>query len=140
MPVIVSEMRQTETHQKEIQKLYQDLPQAASLLSQVLPEVPEGCRYYVGVFNSKITAAALIKTLDNKTVELSHVAVHPANRGRDIAARVVGEVVAHETKLGTKQMHTPQANDSGTYNALAKSCGFKKVDSDDAILTLNLQK
>lgn len=138
MPIIVETTENTQAIATQIERIFEDLPDADKWLSIIQGEIQPPYRVYTGEFNSRITATGIIEIIDANTSKLLHVAVHKANRGRDIAQRVISEIIRQEHNLGIQKMQTEASLSSGEFNALAKSCGFTKDKSDPSILVLSL--
>lgn len=106
MPVIVTAERSLSAPlQAGLQRLYDSSPefaggaQAVATCERVLAE---GGLCYVGWFNSKPVAAILAYgSKDART--LRWIVVHPANRGRGIADRLVSETCRLEREQGFEQ-------------------------------------
>lgn len=85
MPVIVD--RQTTVKKEEFIKLYDNSPEFLNGEDAFRQFEQQQATLYTAVFNTKIIAAVWVKQN-----QVFHIVVHPANRGRGIAKRLVSEV------------------------------------------------
>ncbi|OBX75436.1 acetyl-CoA sensor PanZ family protein [Faucicola atlantae] len=87
-----------------IAKLYEDSHEFAdgqTAIATFNGLFARGGRLYVGMFNDRPIAA--VASLDDGTDgqrRLAHLAVHPANRGRAIDAKLIKQTTDSERKLG----------------------------------------
>lgn len=89
---------------QELARLYADTPDfssPASAQAVIQEAVAEGDRLYLGLFNGKHIAAALIRG-EGATRHLHYLAVHPATRGRGVASRLVAELRHMEAGSGAE--------------------------------------
>lgn len=106
MPVIVHSLNQIadENIKSQIIKIYQhtheftDGEQAYQVLEQA---VEQDTQFYVAIFNDKIIAS-IWSTGTGDSRLLKHIVVHPANRGRGIAERLISEVCRLEEEKGVQ--------------------------------------
>lgn len=106
MPVIVHSLNQIadENIKNQIIKIYQhtheftDGEQAYQVLAQA---VEQDTQFYVAIFNDKIIAS-IWSTGTGDSRLLKHIVVHPANRGRGIAERLISEVCRLEEEKGVQ--------------------------------------
>lgn len=90
-----------------IEKLYDTSPEFASGSEAVAlfdKAFGKGAKLYVGMFNGKPIAAVgcFDEGIDGKCL-LQYIVVHPANRGRGIAAKFIKQVTDLEKKQGIRQ-------------------------------------
>lgn len=106
MPVIVHSLNQIadENIKSQIIKIYQhtheftDGEQAYQALAQA---VEQDTQFYVAIFNDKIIASIWSAGTGDSRL-LKHIVVHPANRGRGIAERLISEVCRLEEEKGVQ--------------------------------------
>lgn len=106
MPVIVHSLNQIadENIKSQIIKIYQhtheftDGEQAYQALEQA---VEQDTQFYVAIFNDKIIASIWSAGTGDSRL-LKHIVVHPANRGRGIAERLISEVCRLEEEKGVQ--------------------------------------
>ncbi|PTQ88859.1 GNAT family N-acetyltransferase [Agitococcus lubricus] len=107
MPVIVTAESQIKTEwQQSIIKLYDSSPefgQGVEAIDKVEQITRQDGLLYLGWFNSKPVAAIMASGLANSRL-LHNIVVHPANRGRGIADRLVSEVCRLERERGSTQL------------------------------------
>jgi len=88
-------------------KVYRDTPEFASGESaiDVLTEAlgGHGSVLYTGVFNNKHICAVLAQG-DGQQRQLRYLCVHPANRGRGVARRLLDEVRRLEAERGSTHL------------------------------------
>ena len=100
MPVIVD--RQTTVKKEEFIKLYDNSPEFLNGEDASRQFEETQATLYTAVFNTKIIAAVWLK--DHF---LHHLIVHPANRGRGIADRLLSEVYKKEQLAHSWQAKCP---------------------------------
>lgn len=90
---------------QQIGRLYQTSPefeseyQAIDALQQALLRQT---KLYTAEFNDKIIAAIWCSEMNSFEMKLHYIVVHPANRGRGVAERLVSEVCRIESKPNIK--------------------------------------
>lgn len=103
MPVNVTAERQLSVElQQSLVKLYDSSPEfsgGGEALEKGQDVLSAGGLWYVGWFNGKAVAAIMVS--DDSDCRLLHnIVVHPANRGRGIADRLVSDVCRQERLQG----------------------------------------
>ncbi len=90
----------------QLNKLYDTSPEfngGADALEQIEARLSKNeSIIYVAEFNSKIIAAIWCTELNSQSKRLEYIVIHPANRGRGVADRLISEVCRLEEEKGVK--------------------------------------
>lgn len=107
MPVNVTAVNDLKdvTVRNQIERLYETSPEfgdGQDAVDQLDHALGNNTTLYTAVFNEKIIGAIWsVGTGESRTLE--YVVIHPANRGRGIAERLISEVCRLEENLGVSQ-------------------------------------
>lgn len=106
MPVIVHSLNNIadENIKTQIIKLYNhthEFSDGEHAYQQLSQAIQDDTQYYVAVFNEKIIGS-IWSTGTGDSRLLRHIVVHPANRGRGIAERLISEVCRLDEEQGVK--------------------------------------
>lgn len=89
----------------QIERLYDTSPEFADgkdAIEQLEQNLTQYTLLYVAEFNTKIIGAIWV-TGQGESKTLENIVVHPANRGRGVAERLVAEVCRMEEEKGVKK-------------------------------------
>ncbi|MDO4224041.1 MAG: GNAT family N-acetyltransferase [Acinetobacter sp.] len=105
MPVIVEQINplNDEFLRQQVQKLYDSSHEFAygeQAIQQLDEHLAQGGRYYAAIFNQRLIGSIWAKQQATGQILLHYIVVHPANRGRGIADRLVTEACRLEQLLG----------------------------------------
>ena len=107
MPITVhayTSLENTEVR-SQLERLYDTSPEfgdGQDAMQQLEQDIQQYTTLYTAEFNSKIIGA-ICSTGQGESRILEYVVVHPANRGRGVAERLVEEVCRVEEAQGVKQ-------------------------------------
>ncbi|MFO1353771.1 MAG: GNAT family N-acetyltransferase [Acinetobacter sp.] len=107
MPITVHAYRSLENLgiRTQLERLYDTSPEfgdGQDAMQQLEQDLQQYTTVYTAEFNSKIIGA-IWSTGQGESRVLEYVVVHPANRGRGVAERLVEEVCRIEEEQGVKQ-------------------------------------
>lgn len=88
----------------QIKNLYETSPEFADgeeAVQQLEQELTQDVILYTAIFNDKIIGAVWCKGQGNIRL-LQYIVIHPANRGRGVAERLISEVCRIEEAQGVK--------------------------------------
>ena len=106
MPITVhanTSIENTEVRE-QLERLYDTSPEfgdGQDAIEQLEQNLAQYTLLYTAVFNTKIIAA-IWSTGQGESRTLENIVVHPANRGRGVAERLVSEVCRMEEEKGVK--------------------------------------
>ena len=107
MPITVhanTSIENTEVRE-QLERLYDTSPEfgdGQDAIQQLEQNLAQYTLLYTAVFNTKIIAA-IWATGQGESRTLENIVVHPANRGRGVAERLVSEVCRMEEEKGVKR-------------------------------------
>ena len=107
MPITVHAHTSLENNdfRRQLERLYDVSPEFAdgqAAMTQLEQSLTQDTLLYTAQFNSKLIGAICCRQQGKQCV-LEYIVVHPANRGRGVAERLVSEVCRMQKEQGTEQ-------------------------------------
>ena len=105
MPIVVQAVHDIKDVliRNQIERLYDISPEfinGMDAITQLEAALENNSRLYIASFNDKIIGAVWCERLTAQRSRLSYVVIHPANRGRSVAERLISELCRFEEADG----------------------------------------